>query len=214
MWREYEVAVRFTGRLMGGTPSDPKAIIGKLEAEGRGDLAAEVAAEVGVDMEAPPEKEVVSRLVFKRNEGGLYVEGYTWKAHLKDAAKVLATVMKSVAGGKEKVANFRAKVADRVYVVEDHIPILRESGASVTEPDDEFVHPVQVMTPKGPRSSVKVNDVVVGAAMAFTLRVLDDRVISEEMIRDLFAYGSMHGYGAERGLQQGRYEFRLEAKDT
>ena len=42
--------------------------------------------------------------------------------------------------------------------------------------------------------------------MTFTLRVLDDKVIEDDLIRNLFAYGGTHGIGAERGIGYGRYE--------
>lgn len=61
------------------------------------------------------------------------------------------------------------------------------------------------MTRQGPRSALKRNDYVREPKLAFTLRVLDDKVITEDLLRDVLEYGGTHGIGAERGLGYGRY---------
>lgn len=203
MFAGYAVKWHFTGRLMAGLPQDEKSLVGKLEAAGRPDLVPEVQQEVGGP---PAEPEEVVRLVFKR-DGYLYQGGYTVKAHIKNCAHALAKAMKD---GENSLAGYRAKVADRVYVIEDRIPLMRIGGErQIAEPDGEWVHPISVQTRQGPRTAIKINEYVEGAEMQFTLAVLNDGVVTEDMICDLMTYGAIHGYGAERGLQHGRYRFSL-----
>lgn len=67
------------------------------------------------------------------------------------------------------------------------------------------------MTPQGPRSALKRNDYVLKPTIHATLLVLTkDSFVTEARIRALFEYGSVKGFGAERGLGHGRYTFTLE----
>lgn len=221
LWREVDVTMTFTNRVMAGVPRDPDMIRPWLEARAASDAShsRRVAAgetptaietlveEVTEEVADAPDRGDQITLVFKREDGHLFVESYTIKAHLKDSCKVLGEDLL-----KANVTALRSKVANRVYVHPEHIPILK-NGQPVSDGDGFFQHPVHVVTMQGPRSSLKANEYVEGAELQFTLRVLRDRVVTDDLLRWLFEYGAEHGYGAERGLNYGKYAFTLRPRE-
>lgn len=221
MWIDYGVKIRFTTRLMAGVPADPNTLAAFLEVKGRPDLLEEVKAELpqGDDENGgPAEPEPVQKNVFKRDEQGrLIMEGYTWRAHLKDSGHVLAGMMKKT----HALAAFRGKLADRLYVGTEHILIQHVADPTtqlddpadwspLTEPSGEETRGIRVQTPRGPRSAIKCAEFVQDARMQFTLLVLGDGVITEGLLRECFEYGAIHGYGSDRSLQRGQYAFEIE----
>jgi len=207
MWNRYKVELCFVDKVMGGIPKHPDIIRSWLEARAPSEAAyarldnptplAELAVAVAeeVNAEAVAENKVWSG--FKGDSTGLYVDGYHLKSHLKDAANTLQKY--------QKVTGLKAKLANRVFVQEPKLYL----GA--TEPAGYWEHPVHIMTMQGPRSALKRNDYVEKAKLSATLLVLDDQVITEHLLWDLLSFGSVRGFGAERGLGHGRYEFTFVA---
>jgi hypothetical protein len=153
-------------------------------------------------------------LGFQRNGGpGLVVRGGTIKAHLKDCANQIKDVVPNPkpvkSESKTGIKAFRSKVANRVYVDEYWVPLLRE-GQPVQEEDGSYEQPVHVMTPMGPRNALKVIRFVEKPTLRFTLRVLRDRQVTADTIKAILEYGAIHGYGGERGMGEGRYTFSLK----
>ena len=205
MYDYYAVKWTLTNELIAARPSDPEAIVKMLEQKGREDLAEEVINGVGG---APEEPSKASHLVFQHNEGGLCMGGYTVKAHLKEAARILSPFMMT-ADGKKRIANYRFKFANHCYVLDDVIPIMRD-GSQVVDPDGVEIRTATVMTRKGPESIVKQHDYVLGAELQFTLRALrnvtpDEDIVSLQRLNVLMEYGSIHGYAGERSMGHGRY---------
>lgn len=205
VWKRYQVVLQVTNEFMAGIPKNQDIIqtwlesrkpsdaaIAKRVASGEQvtpipDLVAKIADEVAATDEA--EK---SWLGFKTDdEKGLYIEGSNVKAHLKDCSNILQKLLDMKA--------IRSKLADRVYVEDERVYL----GKS--DPDAYYEHPVHVMTMQGPRSALKRNDYVNAPRLSFVLRVLNDGVITEGLLRTVFEYGGTHGIGAERGLGYGRY---------
>lgn len=220
MWNRYGLELRFTGLLMGGVPKHPQLIQTWLEARAPTvappdatplpELACRVV--VAVHAEATEENKVWTG--FQSDDTGLYVPGFHLKAHLKD----IANIARSIVGEKEsEIKNLKSKLADRVFVEEENLYLYSRRGerwvdipaGRVKEPTAFWEHPVHIMTMQGPRSALKRNDYVVQPTLRATLRVLADKVITEAVLRNLLNFGSMKGFGAERGLGHGRYEFTL-----
>lgn len=215
IWQEYRLRLSFTGGVMGGIPKHPDIIQSWLEARAASGTAlakienptplADLAEQVAAEVHAAAVQENKVWCGFKSDDLGLYVDGFHLKSHLKDCANI----MQASSG----IRNLKAKLADRVYVVEPRLHFAI-NGHHVTEPDGYWEHPVHVMTMQGPRSALKRSDYVEKSVITATLRVLGDGVISEELLRSVLEYGSIHGFGAERGLGNGRYEWKLEALQT
>ena len=206
IWKLYGVKLQVTNRMMAGIPKNPDLIEAWLVARQPTEAAiarrrdngeevtpiATLIEEVAEQVDNDDGAEERAWLGFKKDDEGLYIEGSNVKAHLKDCANVLQKILDFKA--------LRSKLADRVYVVEEIVRL------GVAEPSGYYEHPVHVMTRQGPRSALKRNDYVERPLLAFTLRVLADGVIKEDLLRDIFEYGGTHGIGAERGLGYGRYE--------
>jgi len=154
------------------------------------ELAEQVTAEVAAE---EPE---VGWATFKRDDNGLYYEGRCVRGHIKDCAQQVSSFF-------PETKAFKSKVANKVYVETDKIPIAKDA------PDGWEQRFIQVMTRQGPRSTYKFIDYVDGVKLTFTLRVLDDGVISEDILRAIFDYGSVHGLGQERSQGWGRYSYSM-----
>lgn len=213
MWRKYEVTLNMTGRFAASLPRAREDIERMLlnrmpvkPPEGHipiGDLVEKVIEEVG----AGEGEQQFGWATFPKDKDGLYYEGRCVRGHLKDVANQVKGVV------KPEIKALKAKVANRVYVMTDVIPLYNKDGLRLTEPsatEQRFIH---VMTPMGERSSIKYIDYVEKPVLRFYLQVLDDGVVTDEILKTLFEYGSVHGLGQERSCGYGRYTFEIKAVD-
>ncbi len=197
MWAKYEVELKFTTPFASSTPKNPKDIVAMLEARMPAkppedalplpELAEQVAIEVGATVEVER-----GYATFKRDDNGLYYEARCVRAHIKDCANQLQGLL--------NIKALKAKVANRVYVEPARIYLEK------AEPDGNETRIIHAMTMKGPRSSLKTIDYVDKPTLKFRLKVLDDGVIDEEILKAIFEYGSEHGMGQERSQDWGKYE--------
>lgn len=205
LFKVYQVKMEFTDRLYGGVPKHPDVIKDWLEARAPSEAAfakmvdpkglPELTEEVTASMTALAIEENKVWSGFQANGNGLFIPGFHIKAHMKDNANICKAILGTLA--------LKSKLADRVFVVEDKLPL------GVMEPAGYWEHPVHVMTMLGPRSALKRSDYVVKPVLNCTLKVLNDKLITEEILRAVFTLGSMKGFGAERGLGNGRYSYTL-----
>lgn len=216
IWTRFKVEWHFTGRLCGSVPQRAELIKAWLSARapekipeavrlGGAPTLAEIEAEVIASLPDQPEtdSEMVERITlgFQQNPQGLFVRGGTVKAHLKDCSNQLQKVL--------DFKNLRSHVANAVYVEEDEIALGR------AQHDGEFEQPVHAMTARGPRNSLKRIRTLDRPAMTFHLKTLLPRLEDqthrdgEAILRAIFDYGSIHGYGGERGMGYGRYQWTL-----
>ena len=197
MWKKYEVKLRFTTPFASSTPKNLKDIEAMLEARMPAKAPPapvsipELASQVADEVEATEEVER-GYATFKRDGKGLYYEARCVRAHIKDCANALQGLL--------EVRALKSKVAQRVYVEPEKLYLDK------TEPDGSETRIVHAMTMKGPRSSLKTIDYVNDARLALTLKVLDDGVITKDILEAIFEYGSVHGIGQERSQDWGRYE--------
>ena len=206
MWTFYDVILQIEGPFAAAIPKDHDEILSMLthrmpsveppDATPINELADQVAEEVGAAEESMP-----GWSTFKKDEKGLYYEGRCIRGHVKDCAL-------QIQGFFPAVKQFRAKVANKVYVVTDKIHLGKE------EPDGVEQRFIQVMTRQGPRSSIKNIDYVTDPRLEFALKVLNDNLIKEDHLQAIFDYGSVHGLGQERSQGWGRYEFALTQREA
>ncbi len=164
------------------------------------ELADAVAEKVGATEEAEEEMKY-GWATFPRNEDGLYYEGRCVRGHLKDCANQVKDAI------KPEVKALKAKVANKVYVMTDVIPLGAKEIAGTVQ---RFV---QVMTRQGPRSTIKYVDYLEKPVLTFRLNVLDDSIITYDILNSIFEYGSVHGMGQERSQGFGRYTFTIRKLD-
>jgi len=205
MWKKYEVELRFTTPFASSTPKNPKDIEAMLIARAPSEPELKKRMEAGEQITSIPDlaEEVAEEVeaseqvergyaTFKRDDKGLYYEARCVRAHIKDCANILQ--------GFEGIKALKSKVANRVYVGPAKIYLDKQA------PDGNEMRIVHAMTPKGPRSSLKTIDYVDRPILRFTLKVLDDGVIDEEILNAIFEYGGEHGMGQERSQDWGKYE--------
>ena len=196
MWKTYDVELRFSTPFASSTPKNPKDIERMLEARAPSkppedatplpELAERVEQEVGATEEVER-----GYATFKKDGAGLYYEARCVRAHIKDCANQLQ--------GMLGIKALKAKVANRVYVHPEKIWLGRE------EPDGSETRIIHAMTMKGPRSSLKTIDFLNDVTLKFQLRVLDDGVITDDLLNSIFEYGAEHGMGQERSQDWGKY---------
>jgi len=197
MWKTYQVELQFTTPFASSTPKNPRDIEAMLLARAPSkppedpiplpELAEQVAGEVEATEEAER-----GYATFKRDNNGLYYEARCIRAHIKDCANILQGLL--------EIKALKSKVANRVYVEPAKIYLGKQ------EPDGSEIRIIHAMTMKGPRSSLKTIDYVDRPKLQFQLKVLDDGVIDEEILKAIFEYGAEHGMGQERSQDWGKYE--------
>ena len=197
MWLRFRVTLQVDGPFGASIPKTPDEIRAMLEnrmpgkmpdgATPIGELVEQVIEEVGASDEFLP-----GGATFKRDAQGLYYEGRNVRGHLKDCALQVAPFFPAIGA-------FRAKVANKTYVETDRIVLGK------AEPDGTIQRFIQVMTRQGPRSSIKYVDYIENPKLVFVMRLLNDGVVTEKVLRRIFEYGGTHGIGAERSQGWGRY---------
>jgi len=217
MWKKYEVELQMTGYFAASLPRTREEIEQMLEnrmpAKPPEDfvpldqLVEEVAEKVADRGDEGEEEEAkYGWATFPRDDNGLYYEGRCVRGHLKDCANQMKDVI------NPEVKALKAKVANKVYVMTDVIPLI-VGGAQVKEIAGTAQRFVQVMTRQGPRSTIKFVDYLQKPTLTFQLNVLDDGIITDDILSAIFEYGSIHGMGQERSQGWGRYTFNIRKLD-
>ena len=213
MWKKYEVELQMVDKFAASIPKTKEDIEQMLEHRMPAtppenftpiaELTEEVAEKVGAPAEGEEEEEFkFGWATFPRNEDGLYYEGRCVRGHIKDCAlQVKGTI-------KPEVKSLKSKVANKVYVMTDIITLM-VNGVQAKEIAGTEQRFVQVITPQGPRSTIKYVDYLEKPTLKFQLNVLDDGVITEDILKSIFDYGSVHGMGQERSQGWGRYEYTI-----
>jgi hypothetical protein len=220
---EYQVTLKLRD-VAGGIPADPDLIQGwlnSLNTEWSEEERARIAKATAESLpEVTEEKEARSWVTFKRDENGhLYLEGRCLKAALKEAGNIVKDIVPN--GGKQVgkykgkqygVSNLKSKVADRCFVVENKVFFQDRDGNRVTE---DATHreerPIHVMTPQGPRSSIKRTDILYDVSLTFTVRRLATEDVPEDTLLACIAYIQQLGVGSDRS--QGRGTGRVSDVD-
>lgn len=142
--------------------------------------------------------------------GKLFIYEYMILGFLKNAGEVLQQniiIEKAKGRGgativKEPLKAARSKL-DRYLFVEPRKIFL--GGA--TEPDGELERPLRAQTAMGPRVTVARSDYMKeGLELTFTLKLLKNKEISWEIIKELLDYGQLAGLGQFRNGGYGRFE--------
>lgn len=214
MWNKYEVKLQMTGLFAASLPRTREEIEKMLENRmpaklpedfiSLEELADEVAEKVGVEEDEEDLK--YGWATFARNDAGLYYEGRCVRGHIKDCSNQVKGAI------QPEVKALKAKVANKVYVMTDVMPLMR-NGEQIREADGTIQRFIQVMTMKGPRSTMKFVDYVEKPELTFQLNVLDDGVIEDDILDAIFEYGAVHGLGQERSQGWGRYTYSIRRVD-
>jgi len=183
-WNTYTLTLHVQ-RLYGGVPKNPDVIRDWLASKGITDEKAVADAQQAMSLQAAQEKVWNG---FKSNGKGLYIECRQVKAMLKDSANVVKKLL--------EVKNLKNKLAERVFVTSlDGTDMIMLGKA---KPDGTLERAIHVDTALGPRDALKRADYVDNVVVAVKLKVLDDGVITESVLRDILEYAAEGGVGADR----------------
>ena len=220
----YKATLWFTGRLVGGSPSDPKLVEGWLTknlgitdeeqlkrwtmnhlAETRGiDPSQATVAEI----EAAVEENAIEKKaqIFKRTPTGqLYVEPRHIKAMLKEATSIAYPRGETkfgqyrsgkgvMVGGKEP----RSYIAERVFITDAPVVVADDADGI----DLAIGHLVDWKGER--RSTLGYFEFVNEPTLTVTLRVLDDCLTAEQWAR-IWTVAEANGLGARRSQGAGQF---------
>ena len=213
LFATYRATLAVRDRLMGGTPKDPKIIQAWLRAKAGiedaeeirqallrtlVELGAEVTPGMSYDeLERASEGLAASRNTngFKREPGGLYVEGRTVKAMLRESVNILYAGER---WGKTKKGP-RSFFAERVFVDPDHVLLGTPEPAGV----ELFIG--HVSGPQGPQSTLTYHEYVTRPTLEITVTVLRDEVTADQW-PEIWLHAQENGLGALRSQGFGRFD--------
>ncbi len=219
MWKYYDVTMMFNRPdastwIMGGIPKEEEMVTTWVETKKMKDekykkkLAAgeklrpleDIKEEIIDNTEMIEDKVHVG---FLQDDNGIYAREHQIKAHLKDCANQVKDLI-SITGLKSKVAN-------KVMLNTEKFYFTKNGGAPITKVDGTWEHGIRIFIPRmGERSALKRNDYIKDATLKFTIKVLNDKVLDEDILRCILDYGSDHGIFSERGMGYGKYAYTIE----
>lgn len=230
MWRKLDLTMTFTVPLCGGVPrsrdiidkwiatrtataAKHKKLLAEAEQKGTTVRTLDEVKQERLDTlheladDEPHEKD--NWIGFSEDEKGLFVPGGNLRAHMKACADVVGPhAKKGNVPGLPIVQNFRSKAVKAIYIKENRLHILNGNGQVVKKPTTYRDATLSVMTAQGPRTCLKRVDYIEPAVIKATI-LLYPGEIDRDWINVLLEYGCVQGFGQDRSLQFGRYDFEL-----
>jgi hypothetical protein len=201
-------------KLCSSVPADPEIVKAWIDARkprvqpptsrSLTEINEEVLASIA---EASDPAQDAAMLVFQRHDGRCVMRAGTVRAHLKDCARRIS----SLVGRIEDEKAFSTKVVNYVYPSERvyWIPVLRPDGSTVDKHDGEMDRPVTTRF----GTALKRFEFIEPWRIDFTLKVLTASgvpAVGLEDLEKLMMYGGVHGYAGERGNGEGKYLATIE----
>jgi hypothetical protein len=115
---------------------------------------------------------------------------------------------RSAKAAKSRFTGIKAKLAERLFVEEDKVYLMRSDGSHITKPDGNEEKPIHIMTTQGPRTALKRFDYVNTPVIKFTLRHMNDGIVDLELIQVLLEHSAWNGLGADRSQGNGLFTVR------
>jgi hypothetical protein len=227
MFTDYTLTLHID-RLVGGIPRHPEIVKRWQEARWPKGAVATDLADAGITPEtaaaqtvdelgdnAMSEEEVAAvwtsfATVGEGDASRPVIESRQIKAMLKESANIIKNMPEVRVAGK--AIPLRAKLAERVFPAPKWMPILNDSNPDKPVEVLSLERPIHVMTAQGPRTALKRTDYVDDARLVVTLRVLDDGVITEKVLRSILDHASLNGVGTDRSQGAGTFEYDLEKR--
>jgi hypothetical protein len=216
MFRNYRLEL-VVDRLVGGIPRHPDIVRRWQETRWPdrpklkdGDpLTPQEAADRTIELLGEQVHEEVAGIwtgFVESEDGGIAIEGRQVKAMFKESANILRTMIK--VGGK--TIPLRARVAERVFVTDSLIAIDGTPNPETGKlPTGTIERPIHVMTAQGPRTALKRTDYVDKAIVGCDLKVLDDGMITTEILDQILTHAALNGIGTDRSQGAGMFQYVL-----
>lgn len=222
MWVEYELLIYDVPTLVGGLPKHTEVIRRWQETrlaktankpdQPTVEQAVEGTQAVLGDQVDPEEVVAGIWTGFAQNrDGQVCLEQRNVKAMLKESANIVRNLKAARSTTTDKAIPLKAKLAERVFVHPRLLPILDVDGEPI--PVDDVESPeraIHVMTAAGPRTALKKTDVVRDVQLRCRLKVLNDGLITEALLRLILDHGSENGLGTDRSQGNGTFAYELK----
>jgi len=213
-------------RLVGGIPKHPKLIKSWQEARFPAEGPKTVAlAEIGVTPETATQQTIEdlgsnaqsAEEVAKVSTGFVMMQHPKFgeiaaieprrnvKAMLKESANIIKGMPEARVRGKEIA--LRAKLAERVFPGPKFAALLNEDGTP--SKIESVERPIHVMTRQGPRTALKQTDFADDVVLVSVLKVLNDGLITESILRAILEHASDNGIGTDRSQGVGMFSYKL-----
>lgn len=207
-FKKYHVKCSVIDRIIGNFPENPEAlkyiVLKKVKKDKLTDEEAKQLEEElnGLLHEALEVNGSVTSIknIFLRDEKGIYITPRMVKGWLKEIFRTMGA------------RGYREAVNHGVFVEPNKIYFMRD-GKIIKEPDGEIVNPIQIMTPQGRRSSVKIAEYL-KAPVEFEFYILVyDRVarsLFEDKLDIISELGGRIGFLGDRSLQEGQCKVEIK----
>lgn len=214
-FRKFAVALTFE-RIVGGIPivlsetDAAKVYRGWLKGQKvDGTDAAELADKLAADPDMPVVAEEPTAIGFRRDTTGPYIEARQINAMLREAAQRLG-YLKQIRGSKQvlqhdlHIRDLSGKTQKLyLYPLPDGTPDRTVIGLES--------RPISVVTPQGPRTSIKAFEYAADVRVGFTIHLLTGGIadgqsgllIDEPQLREMLQLGEWLGLGADRSQGEG-----------
>ena len=209
VYKMFEVRCSVRNRLVANFPEDPEALKyvvkriakeEKLTKDQEEALRAELVEAHAETMEAIGEEAESQRNIFLRDDNGIYITPRQVKGWLKEIFRMAG------------VRGYREMINHGVFVEPNRIYLMR-NGEPIKKADGEHISPIQVITPRGMRSSVKVCEVInAPCEFSFKLKVFDKvakKLFDEEGLELIKTLGGDIGFLGDRSLQEGQVDVEI-----
>ena len=215
LFKNYTMTFNFTDKLCGGVPKSEKAIEGwirtNVEDKSKLDqMISDTKDAMKVDELSKDDVDDLAKSAwngFKEDERGIYIEGRQIKSMFKESANVIKNVL--------NMSAFKARVAERVFVNEDRVHLMNtKTLLPYKQPVGHYEGMVHAMTAMGKISALKRVDYVDNVFIQFTLKVLDEKLVTKDnkrldiptYIMHLIKHSQENGIGAERSQGNGKFK--------
>lgn len=197
--KNYHVTIRFVEQVLGTVPKD-KEIYASFVQTKAAELSAEDAAE---ELETVQDVEERGWTGFHQDNDGPFLYDYALKGFFKDAAGMLRRVKSTKSA---KITAYKKIIDGLVFVSPRKIPLLLPDGSDLSMVE----RPLRAQTAQGERVSLARSDAApAGTEIKFTISVLDDQTVTEEVIREWLDYGALRGIGQWRNSGAGRFDYQI-----
>lgn len=218
MWNLYDLDLH-VDRLVGGIPKHPEIVKRWQEAKwptnparslqpgdpATPDEAADATvALLGAQAFDADEKVAGIWTGFAMAADELAIEARNVKAMLKESANICKPLLPT--SKTDKTQAWKSKVAERVFVE----PLLIPLGRTEAETSEK---PIHVMTAQGPRTALKRTDFLTDVHVVCVLKVLNDGLVTEEVLSVLLEHASVNGIGTDRSQGNGTFTFKLARRE-
>jgi hypothetical protein len=212
MWIHYELKFELLEPMLGTLTKDKNVFETFIMSQAKTDMEKTRAAE---DLDRVPEETEARGWTgfYEDDEGHPILMDYQFKGFLKTAANVLKGVVGTktvkVKNPKEGesptkiekgIAGLKSHVSNTVFVFPRYIQLAEK-------PDGVLERPLRAETARGPRVTVTRSDIInPGREYTLEIRVLEDSVVKEQVLRDILSYGELSGLLQWRNAGYGRFK--------